>query len=98
MVSEGHQLASHSNSHPNMPDLDRDAMRADIGTGFDALRTAAEVDTKVFSGPRTVRSANSSGGTRADLIDMNVLWDIDTLDWKRPGAEADCQDGARQRA
>ena len=24
----------------------------------------------------------------ADLIDMNVLWDIDTLDWKRPGAEA----------
>lgn len=24
----------------------------------------------------------------SDLIDMNVLWDIDTLDWKRPGAKA----------
>lgn len=24
----------------------------------------------------------------ADIVDMNVLWSIDTLDWKRPGAKA----------
>lgn len=87
VVSEGHQLASHSNSHPNMPDLDRDAMRADIGAGFDALRAAAEVDTKVFRAPYGA-FGEQQWRDAADLIDMNVLWDIDTLDWKRPGAEA----------
>ena len=87
VVSEGHQLASHSNSHPNMPDLDRDAIRADIGAGFDALRAAADVDTKVFRAPYGA-FGEQQWRDAADLIDMNVLWDIDTLDWKRPGAEA----------
>ncbi len=87
VVSEGHQLASHSNSHPNMPDLDRDTMRADIGAGFDALHAAAEVDTKVFRAPYGA-FGEQQWRDAADLIDMNVLWDIDTLDWKRHGAEA----------
>ena len=27
-------------------------------------------------------------GRAGDLISCNVLWNIDTLDWKRPGADA----------
>ena len=72
-------------------------MRADIGAGFDALHAAAEVDTKVFRAPYGA-FGEQQWRDAADLIDMNVLWDIDTLDWKRPGAERDRQDGARQRA
>ena len=47
----------------------------------------AEVDTKVFRAPYGA-FGEQQWRDAADLIDMNVLWDIDTLDWKRPGAEA----------
>ena len=34
MLEEGHQVASHSNTHPDMPTLSRDALRAEIIAGF----------------------------------------------------------------
>ena len=87
MKAEGHQVASHSNSHPNMPTLSRDELRADITAGFDNIKAASGVET------RTMRAPYGAFGEQqwkdaGDLIDMNVLWDIDTLDWKLPGAQA----------
>ncbi|WP_307998031.1 polysaccharide deacetylase family protein [uncultured Bifidobacterium sp.] len=87
LVNEGHQLASHSNTHPNMPELGRDEMRADISASLDALQSAAGVDTKTFRAPYGA-FGEQQWKDAADLIDMNVLWDIDTLDWQRPGADA----------
>ncbi|KFI53134.1 polysaccharide deacetylase family protein [Bifidobacterium callitrichos] len=87
MVAEGHEVASHSYDHPNMPKLNRDALRDNITKGFEATKEASGVDTKVLRSPYGafgVQQWKDAG----DLIDMNVLWDIDTLDWKRPGADA----------
>lgn len=87
MVAEGHQVASHSNTHPNMPDLDADALRAEITDGFANLKAASGVETTVFRSPYGafgVKQWEAAG----DLIGMNVLWDIDTQDWSMPGANA----------
>ena len=87
MVDEGHQVATHSNTHPDMTTLDKDAERADISAGIEAIHNASGVDTKVFRAPYGAFGVEQWKAA-SDLIDCNVFWDIDTLDWKRPGANA----------
>lgn len=86
-LAEGHQIANHSNTHPDLTKLDKAAMRAEITGGFAGIKAASGVDTRILRAPY------GAFGTKqwtdaSDLIDMNVLWDIDTLDWKRPGPNA----------
>ena len=87
MAAEGHQVASHSNTHPDMTSLDKDAMRADISAGIEAIHNASGVDTKNFRAPYGAWGV-TQWQEASDLIDTNVFWDIDTLDWKKPGANA----------
>ena len=87
ILEEGHQVASHSNTHPDMPTLSRDALRAEIIAGFSNMKKASGHVTKVLRAPYGAFGKKQWQET-SDLIDMNVLWDIDTLDWKRPGAKA----------
>ena len=88
IVAEGHQLASHSDTHPNMPTMSTKALRADLEAGFRKLAKGKDGKTShMFRSPYgafTVKDWQRAG----DLISTNVLWDIDTLDWKRPGADA----------
>ncbi|WP_240542128.1 polysaccharide deacetylase family protein [Bifidobacterium sp. CP2] len=87
MVAEGHQVASHSFDHPNMPKLSRDALRDNITKGFTAMKQTSGVDTTVFRSPYGA-FGDQQWKDAGDLIGMNVLWTIDTEDWKRPGADA----------
>ena len=96
MVAEGHEVASHSYDHPNMPKLNRDQLRENITNGFAAMKEASGVDTKVFRSPYGAFGAQQWQDADG-LIDMNVLWDIDTLDWKRPGAN-EIHDNVMQHA
>ena len=86
MLSEGHQVASHSNTHPYLPKMSSDEMLAELKAGFDNLK-AAGADTKVLRAPYGSFGVEQWKAA-AELVDMNVLWDIDTEDWKRPGADA----------
>lgn len=86
MLAEGHQVASHSNTHPDMPTLSRDALRAEITAGFANMEKASGHKTKVLRSPYGAFGKKQWQQTY-DLISMNVLWDIDTEDWKRPGAD-----------
>ena len=87
MLAEGHQVASHSNTHPYMPKMGRDELRAEITAGFDNLKKASGLETKVMRAPYGAFGVEQWKQC-ADLLDMNVLWDIDTEDWKMPGAQA----------
>ena len=87
MLAEGHQVASHSNTHPYMPKMGRDELRAEITAGFDNLKKASGLETKEMRAPYGAFGVEQWKQC-ADLLDMNVLWDIDTEDWKMPGAQA----------
>lgn len=87
LVAEGHQLASHSESHQNMPDLDREQLRSEISQAFDHIHKASGVSTRVMRPPYGA-FGEQQWKDAADLLDMNVIWSIDSLDWKRPGVDA----------
>ena len=87
VVDGGHELASHTNAHQNLPNLDRDGLRNEISSAFDTLEGASGSRPQMMRAP--YGAFTSTEWARAgDLISCNVLWNIDTLDWKRPGAEA----------
>lgn len=87
MVAEGHQVASHSNTHPDMKKLNPDQLRADITQGFANIKAASGVSTKMLRAPYGNFGADQWRYTNG-LIDSNVIWTIDTKDWKMPGAPA----------
>ncbi|WEV74297.1 polysaccharide deacetylase family protein [Bifidobacterium sp. ESL0798] len=87
MVAEGHQVASHSYSHPDMFKLNPDQLRDNITQGLANIKAASGVTTKMLRAPYGNFGPNQWLQT-SDLIDYNVIWTVDTEDWKKPGAPA----------
>lgn len=87
VVESGHELASHTNAHQYLPNLNRDDLRKEITSAFDTLEDASGTRPQMMRAP--YGSFTSAEWARSgDIISSNVLWNIDTLDWKLPGASA----------
>ena len=87
IVDAGCELASHTNAHQNLPTLDRDALRQEITSAADALEQASGVRPQMMRAPYGAFT-EVEWARAGDIISTNVLWNIDTLDWERPGAAA----------
>lgn len=87
MVAEGHQVASHSNTHADMFKLNPQQLQGEISQSLDNIKKASGVTTKMMRAPYGNFGADQ-WRYAGDLIDYNVIWSIDTLDWKLPGAQA----------
>nr|WP_231129383.1 polysaccharide deacetylase family protein [Bifidobacterium choloepi] len=86
MLKDGMQVASHSNTHPYLPSMSKDDLRAEIQAGFANIEKASGVQTTVFRSPYGAFGADQWKDA-AGLISMNVLWDIDSEDWRKPGVD-----------
>lgn len=87
ILDGGHELASHTMTHQNLPEADRETLRSEITKAADAIEAASG------SRPQMIRAPYGAFGdtewARAgDLISCNVLWNIDTEDWRLPGSDA----------
>lgn len=87
VVDGGNELASHTNAHKNLPTVGADELRSEIVTAFDTLEGASGFRPQMIRAPYGAFTA-TEWARSADLLSCNVLWNIDTLDWKRPGADA----------
>lgn len=101
IVAEGHEIANHSYSHPALTGVGPAGLYQELkGTSDAILRATGRL-------PRSMRppyGANNAQVERAVLqehgMDM-VMWSVDPLDWKRPGAAVVTKrlvDGARPGA
>ncbi len=85
-VAEGHEIGNHTQTHRLLSKLSNDQVRKELSSCRDAIGRAAGVK------PRTMRPPY--GGLRQDQREMvhaefgypTILWSVDPLDWKRPGA------------
>ena len=87
LVEDGHELASHTTAPQARPNLDAHPPRAEISSAVAALEGAAGVRPQMIRAPYGAFTS-TEWGRAGDIISCNVLWNIDTLDWKRPGADA----------
>ncbi len=87
VVDEGHEMASHTNQHMNLPNESRDSLRNEISSAADRIEQASGFRPQMIRAPYGAFTT-TEWARSADLISCNVLWNIDTLDWKRPGADA----------
>lgn len=84
VATEGHAIGTHSNTHVELTELKPDAIRKDIGGGIDAIVAATGVRPVWFRPP--YGDVNGTVRAQARALDVRVaLWDIDTLDWTKPG-------------
>ncbi|MFL6583532.1 MAG: polysaccharide deacetylase family protein [Chthoniobacterales bacterium] len=82
---EGHEIASHSWSHPNLAKMSDESVRSQLQRTDDIIRTTINARPTLFRPPygsitpRQKRAIHDQFGYRI------ILWDVDPLDWKRPG-------------
>lgn len=84
---QGHELSNHAYSHKNMSQLSRPKATEEIAKTEALLKNELGVTNKLFAPPsgdfddETVRIA-------AEMNLTTVLWTLDTLDWRNPGADS----------
>jgi len=83
----GHEMSNHAYSHPDMKTLSRSEQYNQIAKTEQLLKELLHVENKWFAPPSgsynaaTVQIARDQGlGT--------VMWTIDTVDWRKPPADA----------
>lgn len=88
-AASGHELASHSMTHPDLTSVSTKAARAEV---LDAGKLITEI-----TGQPVTMYRPPYGALNEEVIDAvklpAILWSIDTLDWQRPG-EAELIDRA----
>ncbi len=84
-VREGHEIGNHSWSHPAFAKMSDAKVRSELQKTDDAIRAALGGRPVLLRPPygsitlRQKRWINQEFGYRI------ILWDVDPLDWKRPG-------------
>jgi peptidoglycan/xylan/chitin deacetylase (PgdA/CDA1 family) len=86
IVAEGHEIANHTWSHPAMPSLGAGRLSQEI-------RSTSEVIERVTGRrPRNLRPPYGAINDRVRRVVTGehgmdvIMWSVDPLDWKRPGA------------
>ena len=94
MATDGHQVCTHTWDHAsgsgqgvNLSYMSKDEQREEVQKGQDAIAqaTGAEAST-VFRAPGGNFPAKVWRNVE-DLVSAEIGWDIDTVDWQKPGAE-----------
>ena len=83
--SSGHEIGTHSKTHPFMSKLSEGEIRAELESSSKAITQITGKDVEVFRAPygdynnRVISTAQSMGL-------YTIQWDVDSLDWKNLSA------------
>lgn len=83
---EGHEIASHSWSHPNLGKMSDEAVRSQLQRTDDIIRTTIGARPTLFRPPYGSITARQKRWIHEQFGYRVIIWDVDPLDWKRPGA------------
>jgi peptidoglycan/xylan/chitin deacetylase (PgdA/CDA1 family) len=86
-VREGHEIGNHSWSHPAFGKMSDAAVRREIQKTDDAIRVAIGHSPTLLRPPYGSITARQKQWIHSEFGYRIILWDVDPLDWKRPGRE-----------
>lgn len=84
-VREGHEIGNHSWSHPAFGKMSDAAVRREIQKTDDAIRAAIGHAPVLLRPPYGSITARQKQWIHSEFGERIILWDVDPLDWKRPG-------------
>src|SRR6267142_1947328 len=89
-VREGHEVANHSWSHPNLAKMSDDGVRGQLHKTDEAIRSAAGRSPTLLRPPYGSITPRQKKWIHQEFGYKIVLWDVDPLDWRRPGPNVVC--------
>ncbi|MFL6589380.1 MAG: polysaccharide deacetylase family protein [Chthoniobacterales bacterium] len=84
-VKEGHEIANHSWSHPNLGKMSDEAVRRELQKTDDAIVAAIGKRPTLLRPPYGSITAHQKKWIHEEFGYRIIIWDVDPLDWKRPG-------------
>jgi len=84
-VREGHEIANHSWSHPNLGKMSDEAVRRELQKTDDAIAAAIGKRPTLMRPPYGSITAHQKKWIHEEFGYRIIIWDVDPLDWKRPG-------------
>ncbi len=87
---EGHEIGNHSWSHPNFAKMSDEGVRRELRRTEDAIKSAIGARPTLLRPPYGSLTARQKRWIHDEFGYQIILWDVDPLDWKRPGAAVVC--------
>jgi peptidoglycan/xylan/chitin deacetylase (PgdA/CDA1 family) len=82
---EGHEIGSHSWSHPNFGKMSDESVRRQLQQTDDAIKNATGKRPTLMRPPYGSITAREKRWINDEFGYDIILWDVDPYDWKRPG-------------
>ncbi|MCK9575079.1 MAG: polysaccharide deacetylase family protein [Clostridia bacterium] len=86
IVDSGMEIASHSNSHPDMTKLSVDDIKLELNTAKKTIKDTANVDVSLFRPPFGYYN-DKLLSIATDLGYKTIKWSVDTHDWMGKSVE-----------
>ena len=87
IVAEGHEVANHSWSHPQLSKMAEGSVTEQLQKTHDAIVNSTGITPKLMRPPYGAFTVNQRGWANAKWGYKCILWDVDPLDWKVRNAE-----------
>ncbi len=91
IVAEGHEIGNHTWTHPNLKKLSDEAVRRELNKTRDAIVSACGVQPRTMRPPYGAMYQKQREWVYREYGYPTVLWDVDPLDWKKPGSSVVAQ-------
>ena len=85
---EGHEIANHSWSHPNLGQMSDERVRRQLRQTDDVIKKATGKRPTLMRPPYGSITSHQRQWIHEEFGYQIILWDVDPLDWKRPGPAA----------
>src|SRR5438128_3042943 len=82
---EGHEIGNHSWSHPNFAKMSEEGVRSQLRRTDDVIKSATGLRPTLLRPPYGSITAREKRWIHDEFGYQIILWDVDPLDWKRPG-------------
>jgi peptidoglycan/xylan/chitin deacetylase (PgdA/CDA1 family) len=87
---EGHEIGNHSWSHPYLAKMSDEGVRQQLQKTDDAIKNATGARPTLMRPPYGSLTTRQKKWIHDEFGYQIILWDVDPLDWKRPGPTVVC--------
>jgi peptidoglycan-N-acetylglucosamine deacetylase len=87
---EGHEIGNHSWSHPILGKMPDESVRRQLRQTQDAIESATGTKPTLLRPPYGSLTTRQKRWIHDEFGYEIILWDVDPLDWKRPGPTVVC--------